>query len=112
VVNELGSSGCINSSRVRWASRSTRDHVTGNGLDNRRENLRQATKAENGRNRRVRIDQKTPYAGITQRKRDGRWCARIRVAWRRIWLGCFDTAEEAAMAYDDAAIEHFGRFPA
>ena len=84
------------------------DHVNGNGLDNRRCNLRVATQAENNRNRRA-----TPcrHKGISFDHRYRRpWRARIMVARRTIELGRFATAEQAARAYDRAAREHFGEF--
>jgi hypothetical protein len=82
------------------------DHINGNGLDNRRENLRRATVQENNRNRRPR----NQYKGVTLERRTGRWFARIAIDGHRIHLGTFDTPEAAAAAYDTAAREHFGEF--
>jgi len=75
------------------------DHINGNGLDNRRVNLRFATKAQNSRNQRVQIGKM--YKGITKDKTG--WTARI-------ILGTFSTPEEAALAYNKAAIQFFGEF--
>jgi hypothetical protein len=47
------------------------------------------------------------YKGVSPYR--GRWQATIRLAGRLKWLGSFDTAEDAAMAYDDAVLEHRGR---
>lgn len=69
------------------------DHVNGDGLDNRRSNLRPATRAQNARNGRSRRD---GYRGVY--RVGERWKAQISRC-----LGYFDTPEEAALAYDAAA---------
>ncbi len=76
------------------------DHVNGIPADNRRLNLRLATRSENGRNRSP--DRGKAYKGIQLLKK-GKWKAHIH-------LGEFDTAEEAARAYDRAAVVLFGEF--
>lgn len=83
------------------------DHVNGDGLDNRRENLRTATPTENNRNRRPIGASR--FKGVSPRK-SGTFRAAIKVAGKTLWLGVFSTEEEAARAYDAAAVEHFGEF--
>ena len=84
------------------------DHINGNGLDNRRENLRLATKIQNNCNTRLRRDNRSGYKGV---KRNAlRWIARIRIDRKLIHLGSFATKEDAARAYDNAARQHFGEF--
>jgi hypothetical protein len=85
------------------------DHVNGDGLDNRRSNLRPASHVENARNRARRSDNRSGFKGV-QHRDDGRWRARIQAPTRRIHLGIFPTRIEAAHAYDAAAIELFGEF--
>jgi hypothetical protein len=82
------------------------DHVNGDGLDNRRANLREATHGQNMANRRP---QGPSYKGITRRS-DGRWQAQIQAARVHRHLGYFATPEAAAAAYDAAAVELFGEF--
>src|ERR1017187_6539686 len=53
------------------------DHKNGNGLDNRRRNLRPATSSEQAMNRRLRNDNKTGFTGVYWHKRDGVWHAQI-----------------------------------
>lgn len=102
------------------------DHINHNTLDNRRSNLRVCTNAENLANRRYpfnfaggqqcggragrHIGCADPangiFVGIQHRTQS--WSARIKVNQRDIWLGTFESAEEAARAYDRAVRQHFG----
>lgn len=82
------------------------DHINGDGLDNRRVNLRVCTQRENARNRlAVR-----GLRGVSWRPAYGTWRARIMVDRKEIHLGSFETEREAAHAYNAAASEHFGKF--
>jgi hypothetical protein len=85
------------------------DHINGDGLDCRRSNLRLATTSQNAANRR---GWGGGYKGVREVKRkDGsRYTAEIRCDGRYMHLGTFDTAEEAAAAYDQKAVEAFGEF--
>lgn len=86
------------------------DHVNGNGLDNRRANLRICTHAQNLMN--MRIHNKHGFKGIAfiPGRKTRKWTGEIRPNKKRIRLGYFDTAEEAAKAYNQKAIELFGEF--
>lgn len=82
------------------------DHKNGNGLDNRRANLREATALSNNHNRRP--NRGCAYKGITPVK--DRWRARILLDGRRVSLGTFSAPEDAARAYDRAAYEQDPEF--
>jgi hypothetical protein len=86
------------------------DHIDGDGLNNRRANLRRCQPMENGRNRRPNRNSPSPYKGVYLIAVSGKWRARIRVNYRQIHLGCHSTPEDAAAAYNEAAIKHFGEF--
>lgn len=88
------------------------DHINGNPLDNRRANLRLCTHRQNALNR-VGVHGREMYKGVTFKKhgnRRKRWSAQIRVDDRLQFLGYHLTPEEAACAYDAAALKHFGEF--
>lgn len=86
------------------------DHRNRNGLDNRRENLRPASRSQNMANQRIRKTNKTfsVYKGVS--KREQGWIAQLRRRGRHYHLGYFATEEEAATAYNRAAKELFGEF--
>lgn len=89
------------------------DHRDGNGLDCRKENLRYATRLNNGSNKRKTIRPSTSkYKGVCWRKDANCWRASIRVRGVLKSLGNFLNETEAAQAYDRAAMENFGEFAA
>jgi hypothetical protein len=85
------------------------DHINHDGLDNRRSNLRVATRPLNLGNSRPRAGSSV-FKGVSWRKQERTWRAGIGVNGRNIHLGFFSTEEAAARAYDAAAREVFGEF--
>jgi len=86
------------------------DHRDGDGLNNRRTNLREATRAQNARNARRSITNTSGFKGVTFHKGAGRWMAQIHVRGRHLYLGLHDTPEIAHEAYMAAARKHYGEF--
>lgn len=101
---------CVNGVRIkRWVTYLHReimgnpdtmvDHINQDKLDNRRSNLRLATKSLNALNS-AKTKSKAGYRGVMARQGKGKpYSARITVRGKQIHLGCFDTALEAHEAY-------------
>lgn len=88
------------------------DHINGNGLDNRKINLRHANKAINSMNRIKQKNNTSGYKGVHKYKIKLRkpFQAYIKVNGKRKHLGMFSTALEAAKIYDLAARKYFGEY--
>lgn len=86
------------------------DHKDGDGLNNTDENLRDATQSQNGANRGKRRTGGTSiYKGVRQLP-SGSWEARIKVNYEQDSIGCFPDEQDAARAYDAAALAAWGPF--
>jgi hypothetical protein len=87
------------------------DHWDGDGLNNRRKNLRPCTQSQNLANTKKQSNNKTGYKGVFFEKRRNHYIAKIVVESKPIHLGSFGMDKfAAAKAYDAAAIRHFGEF--
>jgi hypothetical protein len=85
------------------------DHIDGDTLNNRRENLREVTHAQNAMNSAKQQRGKVPtsqYKGVS--RRHNKWQACIYLNKRKLSLGTYETEEEAHEAYRRAAAEYFG----
>lgn len=85
------------------------DHINGDRLDNRIENLRPATRKQNSRNRVRPQNNKSGVKGV-YRSSPNTWRAQIKVDGKQIVLGWFRDLGAARAAYLAAAKEHFGEF--
>jgi hypothetical protein len=86
------------------------DHKNMDGLDNRRDNLRNATPGQNAANNGPFRHNTSGYRGVTYDRFRNKWRAEIRIDGRDKHLGRFGTKEEAAMAYDRRAKLVWGEF--
>lgn len=89
------------------------DHINGNKMDNRRLNLRSATREQNTWNRKIQggmAPNKTGWIGTFYNKKNKRWFSAISSKGKSIFLGTFDCAEDAARAYDKKARELRGEW--
>lgn len=86
------------------------DHCDGNGLMNRRKNLRVATKSQNQHNQRLGVANASGAKGVSWYKRHNKWQAHITLNGKQKYLGLFQTIEAAAEAYAKASKEMHGSF--
>lgn len=87
------------------------DHQYGDGLDNRRKNIRPATNQQNrhGVNRK-KVGAGSTFRGVSRDKQRGSWKAKIKACGKTLFLGRFSVESDAARAYDTAAKKYFGEF--
>lgn len=100
--------------RVVWAIHTGKpadfeiDHEDGDKRNNVPSNLRQATRGDNNSNR--GCWSQSGYKGVYPNKRGKPWNAKITVDKVVVDLGNYNSAEDAARAYDEAAVQHKGKF--
>ena len=86
------------------------DHINRNGLDNRKSNLRLCSNAQNQINKTKHKNNTSGYKGVFYSKQHKKFRANIGYKGRKIFIGLFDTAIEAAKAYDNKSNELYGIF--
>mgnify|MGYP001556290024 CR=1 FL=1 len=86
------------------------DHKNRIRSDDRIENLRAASVLENNRNVSSHKDSSSKYLGVSWHIRRNKWYANIRVNQILMYLGCYHSEIQAALAYNEAAKIHFGEF--
>lgn len=104
--------------RVSWMHRqivntpsgAETDHINGDGLDNRRCNLRVCSKSQNLINAGPQRNNTSGYKGVHFHKQKGLWYAQIRANRIKFQSRYFESKDDAARAYDELAKQHFGEF--
>jgi hypothetical protein len=86
------------------------DHKNCDSLDNRRANLRLATRSQNNQNVPKRKNTSSRFIGVCFNKEHKKWCAYISYEGKSLWLGYFESEIVAAKAYDRAALKYYGDF--
>lgn len=86
------------------------DHINGNGLDNRRTNLRPVSQAQNQANQRPWRGGSSQYKGVYRHRHGQKWAAMIQAGGDKRHLGLFASEEDAARAYDAAALAEWGEY--
>jgi hypothetical protein len=111
---KIGNKGYV-ASRLAWLYMTGEwpkhdiDHKDTDKKNDKWENLREATDAEQARNRNVKRNNVSGYKGVRQAT-SGRYEAAIKLNGKYKYLGMYDTPEEAADAYADAAVEAYDEF--
>lgn len=113
-VSDYGRKGYVGMHRhilgLGFGDKRCADHINHDTLDNRRANLRIATKSQNQMNQRIKATNTSGYKGVRFISEHERWRADIRVRGVKKFLGNFVRPELAYAAYCAAALEHYGEF--
>lgn len=86
------------------------DHIDNNRRNNTIDNLRAADRKGQAGNTRPGVKNTSGFKGVSKNSRSGMWHAQIKINGKQTYLGRFETKEEAARCYNDAAKAHFGEF--
>jgi len=81
------------------------DHINRIRSDNRISNLRLVTNSENGKNRKIHINNSSGHTGVNWSKRYSKWMARVKKGNKRVHLGYFENISDAVFAYEKASKE-------
>lgn len=86
------------------------DHKNCDPLDNRRENLRLCTPAQNSMNRKKSKNNTSGYNGVVWYKQYNKWRVQLKYKRKQMAFGCYDDIKDAAKRYNEVAIKLFGEF--
>ena len=86
------------------------DHINGNTLDNRKSNLQICSQRDNLRKAALKSTNKSGVTGVCWYKKTGKWMAHIKLNYKHITIGYYDTIEEALKARMDYEKKYYGKF--
>lgn len=86
------------------------DHIDSNGLNNQKNNLRVCTNSQNSQNMRKHSDNLSGYKGVHFMKSHKLWVAQLTFNYKRVLFSYHKTKEEAALAYNQAALKYHGPY--
>ena len=86
------------------------DHIDHNKTNNQKINLRNVTRSQNNMNRFSQNGSTSSYKGVCWDSNRKRWMAKIGLSGKTKYLGRFEKEEDAALAYNFAALEYFGEY--
>lgn len=95
---------------LKYKDKRQADHINHSTLNNCRNNLRICTASQNQMNRKPVLNTTSRYKGVYRHTKNKRWVAQIKINGKMNYLACFNKEEDAALAYDKAAEEQFGKF--
>lgn len=104
-----GQTTCISRFLLNAPKGTSVDHINGDRMDNRKENLRLCNQAQNMKNRRPNKDGKSQYKGIVVQE-NGKFRAKIGDKNKRYYLGVYETEHDAVIAYNAASKVLHGEF--
>lgn len=86
------------------------DHIDGNTMNNKIENLRLCTNTQNAQNIHHGRGKYSTKKGVSFSKKQNKFVAQININGKNTWLGSFDSEEDAFLAYEEAGKYYFGEF--
>lgn len=86
------------------------DHINGDRLDNRKQNLRIVTMSQNNMNQKQRENTSSGVTGVTWKNREQKWIAKIHIDGKEIYLGSYTNKEDAIKARREAENKYFGEY--
>ena len=89
----------------RWPDNNI-DHIDGDTRNNKPTNLRDVCQSHNSRNRSLSTNNTSGHTGVIYHKQTGKWQAEIKVKGKKMYLGLFDTIEEALVPRLAAEIKY------
>ena len=109
-ANHIGSNKSTQIHRIIRPDIDLIDHIDMDGLNNLRSNLRKCTRSQNGANALPKKNNTSGYTGVWRDKRRDRWCAEIKVNYKKISIGSYSDKNDAIKARREAEKKYFGDF--